>query len=1385
MAQVRQDNVQIKLEIDGSQSKTELDNLTRKAQLLQTGLKEMKRGTDEYIAANKELREVNARMGELRNEIGLTGLTMNQLGKLSSQLNREIKDLVPGTEAFINKSKEITEVDAQLGKVRAEAKGVKDGFEEAGGGILDFIKKAAGFAGVQLGVQALFGSIKQLFSQSIDEAVKGSDSISDMEKSLNLTTAEAKALRGELEGIDTRTSEENLEGIAVAAGQLGIAKDEAVAFTQSVDQAVVALGDEFSGGVEDVTKSLGGLQKLFKDTADVSPAEAITKIGSAVNALGADGTATGPVIADFAARIGQLGDLAPQITQTLGLGAAFQELGLSAEISAGGLSNILLTASKDTEGFGKQIGLTSKEFSDLINTDPNEVILRLAASLKGASNTQIVATLDGLNIKSQEATKVISLLANQTDTVRQKQALASVEYEKGTSLLDEFAKKNNNAAAEVEKAEKGFTQYRLELGERLLPLYLRFLQLSGFVVDVLRAIPGFVADNKTAFGLLAVAVAFFNAEQIKAQATTLRTLALQKLVQLGVLTEVEGKYALVTADEALTAAQEGLNTALAANPIGVIVTLLALFAFGLKQLYDRSENFRAAVDSLFGALQPLGAILNSVLAQVSPLVTKMGNFFSSLSGGKGVLEVFGYLMGVAVVVPLKLMVAQVQVAVDAFTSFIDVGKRVANFFGAEFEVDPKGSFDKLAKNIEANGQSILNTLLGQDASAAAEKVNFSMIGVYQGVLNKQSDFLAQGKAQQQQATAAATEAAAKNDLEALKAREANIRAALALVESGSAEELRLKKLLVTTKRDIDLLGEKKTEGDRKVIRAEALRDLRQLQDEYDKKTADAAAKRAKEQADIEKKIADLKAGLLQDETERRVQQLIAAADKEKATAKGTAEQIAEQRRLIMDKLAVDIEAVRQAQALKQQEEELDIEKRTNALIRNEFDRRAADLLTAAKAEKLKILDTDSQAAEKRRLIEAKLQQDLAQLARDRADQEREIAASILAIDEDIALRRIARRRQQSVEWSLERARADADEQAVRKQQLEEQFTQEYFQEGLNNEQKLSIMRSYLQSKEDLENEFSDRTRERDKAGIEFGMGLAATALQTVADFEKIASDKQLAKLDKDKKSRLDKIDQEYKAGTLSKESYEAQKASIEQDYDVKTRQVKKQAAEKEKEFNVAQAVISGALAVIKASPNVPLMIAAGVTAAAGIAKIIATPIPEFEKGGIVGGPKPTWREKVRQFASGGRINSKAGVADVGQRHSGGGIRMVDGATGEHLGEWEKGEAYMILSRDTYANNKHLVDELIDTSLYRGGAPVRRQPGYFEDGGTFTESRPTTVAGASASNQELVQSVRRVEDAVRALPNRIRAVIDWSQDDTANLEDALGERAADRAQGEIR
>ena len=223
---------------------------------------------------------------------------------------------------------------------------------------------------------------------------------------------------------------------------------------------------------------------------------------------------------------------------------------------------------------------------------------------------------------------------------------------------------------------------------------------------------------------------------------------------------------------------------------------------------------------------------------------------------------------------------------------------------------------------------------------------------------------------------------------------------------------------------------------------------------------------------------------------------------------------------------------------------------------------------------------------------------------------------------------------------------------------------------------------------------------------------------------------------------------------LNKEQYEAQKSGIETNYDAKTRSIKKAAAEKKKEYKIAQAIIAGVLAVIEAAPNVPLQIATGIAAAAGIVKIIATPIPEFAKGGVVGAPRPTWREKVKQFASGG-INCVAGVPSVGQLHSGGGIRMVDGATGQHLGEWERGESCMILSRDTHANNREIVDALLDTSFNRGGAPVRPRGGYYAKGGTPGGQLPAGAGtGAAAGSEGLVQVTRETRDAIRALPSRL-------------------------------
>ncbi|UOQ96598.1 hypothetical protein MUN81_15285 [Hymenobacter sp. 5317J-9] len=1197
MAQVRQDNVQIKLEIDGSQSRTELDNLTRKALVLQEGMKGLKKGSEEYVAANKELSQVNARMAELRKEIGLTSLTIPQLGNLSRQLNRELGQLTPNTQSFIDKAKELAEVDARLAQVRREAKGVKEEIDNVGGGFADFFTKAVAFTGIQLGFQAILSGLKQLGSESIDEFAQAQGAAAQLEASLSSTGYAAGLTKQEL--LDLSTA---LEGKTILDGD---------AITQA--QSVLLTFTKIKKGVYE---------------------EALPAIVDMATKLGGDGPA-------------------------------------------------------DLKGATIQVGKALN--------DPVKGITALGKA--GVSFSEDQKTMIKSLVETGDVAGAQAIILQELKTEFAGSAEAAAKA--GTGPLKQFQ-------VQIGNVKEGLGELIIDGLQALQPVLSAGIGLFAFFIELLKGTPAFINENKGVLLGLGVAILTLNAEQVILNSLVLAQTVIEK-----------GRAAATLAS---ATAQRLLNAAMTANPIGIIIAAVALLVGGFITLYDKSERVRETIAGLSATAQSVFASIKNIV------VNQLGSVAALLAG----IFTFNPLL--------------------------------------------------IKKGLDELGPALKKA--GTDAAGAYHA------GYAEQEKKEQAAQAARESQQQAERTKKAQEAARKSaeeevkaSLESLKAREANIKAALALVAAGSAEELRLKKQEVVTKRDIELLDEKKTAGDKKVIRAEALRDLRQLQDEYDRKTKDAADKRAKEQADVEKKIADLKAGLLTDETERKILQLQAAAEKEKATAKGTAEQIAEQRKLIEQKLSADVTEERRRQAVKNAEEELDIEKRQNALIVDQYQRRAAELRTAAAGELLKVLDTDATAAEKRRLIQAKLQRDLVALEEERVAQQRAIAERIAAIDEDIALRRIARRRQQSADYSQERAAADADEFAVRKKQLDEQYAEEYFQKGLSEAEKLAISRRYLQEKDDLEEEYNLRSQERAKAGFELAASLASQSLQAIADFQKIDSDKQLAKAEKDKKARLLKLDQEYKAGTISKEQYEQQKSNIEANYDQKTRALKREAAQKEKENNIAQSIIAGLLAVVKALPDPFLATATGVAAGLATAKIIATPIPEFALGGVAGAPKPTWREKVRRFASGG-INSVAGVPSVGQLHGGGGIRMVDGATGQHLGEWERGEPYMILSRDTYANNRELVDALLDTSLHRGGAPVRRRDaGYYAEGGTAGGALTGAAAAPGAGSQDVVQAINRVESAVRGLPSR--QYIQWTDEDTVNVEDRLEAREADRQGAQIK
>lgn len=151
------------------------------------------------------------------------------------------------------------------------------------------------------------------------------------------------------------------------------------------------------------------------------------------------------------------------------------------------------------------------------------------------------------------------------------------------------------------------------IGQTALPLVRDLIgQLSGAGASISAAAGQFsVFETATGIlnglaGALRTTVGFFRENE--AAMSILVGVATAAATAWGALTVVSLAHTVATsavtaATTVYTAAQWLLNAALTANPIGIIVVALAGLAAGLIYAYQHSEEFRAAVDGMWAAVQ--------------------------------------------------------------------------------------------------------------------------------------------------------------------------------------------------------------------------------------------------------------------------------------------------------------------------------------------------------------------------------------------------------------------------------------------------------------------------------------------------------------------------------------------------------------------------------------------------------------------------------------------------------------------------------------------------------------------------------------------------------------------------------------------------------------
>lgn len=827
------------------------------------------------------------------------------------------------------------------------------------------------------------------------------------------------------------------------------------------------------------------------------------------------------------------------------------------------------------------------------------------------------------------------------------------------------------------------------------------------------------------------------------------------LVAFGEMDGVQGTMA------AMSATLDGRISNLGDTFDNIKVTLgtalMPVFEFFLETIKDGLNLIQSLVDgttktsesgsflaSVMEGLQKVFKTLWDVLKNVWDVVVDvMGSFkkmldsqteltmgTNALTFAMAVLRLGLNLVGTVLIAALS----SVGALVDGFNILINKGKEVANFFGADFKIDPKANFDNLQKNASENFGRIKNLWTDTAAHAGSKTKEIEdTTTASNGKVTK-----AHGEGQEAQTAKHAAEGKKRADQakkEAEDIRKANEDLTKKIddiyVKSIADDTARkIAKAALDYEREVQNVekmkgSEAKKNEYLKLLATQHNVEIKKINDDATSKSEkdkqDAAAREKKRQDDELKdtqKMLDEKTKAERAALENEYKAVVASGNAELAFLKTLGVSTADEKR-------------------KQADDELRIKKR---LADEELKNKKANLKAQSDAEKAKL--NEQIAANTLTYNRLRALGDTATVAErarmaNLAASNKALQDNIVAVDTLAA----AKVRQLNTETAALIIKLETDTANTKKKLTDEELKDrkaktDRFYDGVatamsgdlnktidflkkktveDGKHLNSRMESFAQHAQGIANAL--------QAGLNFLIDINKKAtenklrnLDNQLAANVAAKDKELAKnteiLDKDYANEVAKIkaeilDDEAQKIALeaAKERHNAKKVELQTTHgtDIKLLDekhaaealaLKKDSFEKDKKMRLASAIIAGSLAVLSAMAmpwpiGLAMAVVAGVKAAVDITKIKRETF-QAEKG----------------FTNAGIIEGGRHGASYGK----GGVALIDRESGEEVGEAEGGEPFMILSRNTMANNGNVIRRLLHSSLHRNGAPITLENG---------------------------------------------------------------------------
>lgn len=443
----------------------------------------------QYDNIQKEMKETEGYSSSLENKLlskqQQIDKTSASLSAQTSKLNAMGSALKSAGVDTDNLSKESSELSAKMNELKHRQEEVASGAVDFGHSTAEAFELVKSTV-VAAGLAKAFKEIYDAAAECTKASIEFESAITGVFKTVDGTDTELAAIK---QGIKDMSKEipattTEISSVAEAAGQLGIATNDVLAFTR----VMIDLGESTNLTADEAASALAKFANITGTSSDD-----YSRLGSVVVDLGNNFATTEKDIVAMSTRLASAGTLSGLTeAEIMALATAMSSVGIEAEAGGTAMAQTLnaietavATKSDELKEFARLAGMSATEFANAWQNTPMVALQSFIAGLGGLKENgeSTVLVLEELGLTGIRQSNMLKALGLAAETMGDSIVTANRAWDENTALAIEANKRYATTESRIKILQNSYNNLKVSIGDALVPELKGLVGISSDAMD--------------------------------------------------------------------------------------------------------------------------------------------------------------------------------------------------------------------------------------------------------------------------------------------------------------------------------------------------------------------------------------------------------------------------------------------------------------------------------------------------------------------------------------------------------------------------------------------------------------------------------------------------------------------------------------------------------------------------------------------------------------------------------------------------------------------------------------------------------------------------------------------------------------------------------------